>query len=460
METSSKEMGLFLDVRMRRIFLLGTISGFPWVLIGSALSLWLKEDGLSRSAVGWAGLIFAVYSVNFLWAPLIDRLRVPFLTDWLGHRKAWILSMQAIILVGLFLWATTAPSENIYMVMAIGLAIAACSATQDITIDALRIEQIDRADTGAMAAGASMAVIGWWTGFKLGGMVALLIADKFQMMGMENYWQMTFLVLGGLVVLTNLGLLLIPETGTAERIAAQAAAQDAMQESMGQKNPATKVLSFLGSTVVTPLLSFFKNNGFKIGLMLLCFIFLFKIGEAFMGRMSIVFYQEVGFSKSDIAIYSKGLGWVVTIVSSLLGAYVALRSGVVRALLLAGLFMAGTNILFSVLAWTGKVEWLFAVAVLLDDLAAAIATVVFVAFISLLVDRNYTATQYALLASIGTLGRTLLASSSGELVDWLNGDWGLFFIITAAMVGPSLFLLWWMRGTLSSLDKNRDKNKG
>ena len=459
METSSKGMGLFLDVRMRRIFLLGTISGFPWVLIGSALSLWLKEDGLSRSAVGWAGLIFAVYSVNFLWAPLIDRLRVPFLTDWLGHRKAWILSMQAIILAGLVLWATTAPSENIYMVMAIGLAIAACSATQDITIDALRIEQIDRADTGAMAAGASMAVIGWWTGFKLGGMVALLIADKFQMMGMENYWQMTFLVLGGLVVLTNLGLLLIPETGTAERIAAQAAAQDAMQESMGQKNPATKVLSFLGSTVVTPLLSFFKNNGFKIGLMLLCFIFLFKIGEAFMGRMSIVFYQEVGFSKSDIAIYSKGLGWVVTIVSSLLGAYVAVRSGVVRALLLAGLFMASTNILFSVLAWTGKVEWLFAVAVLLDDLAAAIATVVFVAFISLLVDRNYTATQYALLASIGTLGRTLLASSSGELVDWLNGDWGLFFIITAAMVGPSLFLLWWMRGTLSALDKNRDKDK-
>ena len=459
MQTSSKGIGLFLDVRMRRIFLLGTISGFPWVLIGSALSLWLKEDGLSRSAVGWAGLIFAVYSVNFLWAPLIDRLRVPFLTDRLGHRKAWILSMQAIILAGLLLWATTAPSENIYMVMAIGLAIAACSATQDITIDALRIEQIDRADTGAMAAGASMAVIGWWTGFKLGGMVALLLADKFQMMGMENYWQMTFLVLGGLVVLTNLGLLLIPETGTAERIAAQAAAQDAMQESMGQKNPGTKVLSFLGSTVVTPLLSFFKNNGFKIGLMLLCFIFLFKIGEAFMGRMSIVFYQEVGFSKSDIAIYSKGLGWVVTIVSSLLGAYVAVRSGVVRALLLAGLFMAGTNILFSVLAWTGKVEWLFALAVLLDDLAAAIATVVFVAFISLLVDRNYTATQYALLASIGTLGRTFLASSSGELVDWLNGDWGLFFIITAAMVGPALFLLWWMRGTLSALDNNRDNNK-
>jgi PAT family beta-lactamase induction signal transducer AmpG len=434
MEASSKGLGLFLDVRMRRIFLLGIISGFPWVLIGSALSLWLKEDGLSRSAVGWAGLIFSVYSINFLWAPLIDRLRVPFLTDKLGHRKAWILTMQVIILAGLLLWATTAPSANIVLVMAIGLAIAACSATQDITIDALRIEQIDRAETGAMAAGASMAVIGWWTGFKLGGMVALLLADKFETMGIENYWQMTFIVLGGVVVLTNLGLLLIPETGTKERIMAQNAAQDALQETLGGKSALTLMLSFLGSTVVTPLLSFFRNNGLKIGLMLLCFIFLFKIGEAFMGKMSIIFYKEVGFSKSDIAIYSKGLGWVVTVVSSLLGAYVAVRSGVVRALLLAGLF---------------------ALAVVIDDLAAAIATVVFVAFISLLVDRNYTATQYALLASIGTLGRTFLASSSGALVDWLNGDWGTFFIITAVMVGPSLALLWWMRGTLTSLDRKK-----
>ena len=455
MEASSKGLGLFLDVRMRRIFLLGIISGFPWVLIGSALSLWLKEDGLSRSAVGWAGLIFSVYSINFLWAPLIDRLRVPFLTDKLGHRKAWILTMQVIILAGLLLWATTAPSANIVLVMAIGLAIAACSATQDITIDALRIEQIDRAETGAMAAGASMAVIGWWTGFKLGGMVALLLADKFETIGIENYWQMTFIVLGGVVVLTNLGLLLIPETGTKERIMAQNAAQDALQETLGGKSALTLMLSFLGSTVVTPLLSFFRNNGLKIGLMLLCFIFLFKIGEAFMGKMSIIFYKEVGFSKSDIAIYSKGLGWVVTVVSSLLGAYVAVRSGVVRALLLAGLFMAGTNLLFSVLAWSGKVEWLFALAVVIDDLAAAIATVVFVAFISLLVDRNYTATQYALLASIGTLGRTFLASSSGALVDWLNGDWGTFFIITAVMVGPSLALLWWMRGTLTSLDRKK-----
>ena len=446
---------LFFDERMRRIFLLGIISGFPWVLIGSSLSLWLKEDGLSRSAVGFAGLIFFVYSINFLWAPLIDRLRVPVLTAKFGHRKAWILTMQIIILLSLLVWSTTAPATNIFLVMAVGVVIATCSATQDITIDALRIEQIRKEDSGAMAAGASMAVIGWWTGFKLGGMITLLVADKFELMGMENYWQMTFLVIGLLVIATNIGLLFIPETGTQERIKAQAAAQAELRAKMGDTTIITQIVSFIGSTVVTPLLSFFRNNGLKIGLGLLSFILLFKIGEAFMGKMSIIFYKEVGFSKSDIAIYSKGLGWVVTVVSSLLGGYIAIRSGVVKALMAAGIFMASTNILFSLLAWSGKVEWLFALAVLLDDLAAAIATVVFVAFISLLVDRNYTATQYALLASIGTLGRTTIAASSGVLVDGLGGDWGLFFIITAVMVIPSLALLWAMRGTLSAIDSRK-----
>ena len=182
-----------------------------------------------------------------------------------------------------------------------------------------------------------------------------------------------------------------------------------------------------------------------MALTLLGFIFLFKIGEAFMGKMSLIFYKEIGFSKSDIALYSKGLGWITTVVFTILGGFLAIRSGTVKALLFAGIAMAATNVIFSILAWTGKSEWLFALAVLLDDIAAAFATVAFVTFISILVDRTYTATQYALLASIGTMGRTTLASSSGTLVDWLNGDWGLFFIITALMVIPSLILLWFIR---------------
>ena len=438
----------YFERRMARILLLGMISGFPWVLIGSSLSLWLKEDGLSRSAIGWAGLIFGVYAFNFLWAPLIDRLRVPVLTDRLGHRKAWIISLQAVILVCLLFWSTIDPSTSLALVIGAGLIIAICSATQDITIDALRIEQIDRDDSRGMAAGAAVAVVGWWSGYKIGGMIALFLADYLETSGVENYWQMTFVMLGVLVVLCNVGLLFIPETGTKERAADQRNAQQAMANRMGGSGPVVQLISFLTTTVVEPLWSFFKKNGVQIGIMILAFIFLFKIGEAFMGKMSIVFYKEVGFSKSDIAIYSKGLGWITTVVFTLIGGLFALRTGVVRALLISGIAMAATNILFSVLHWVGQNELVFAIAVIADDLAAAFATVAFVTFISLLVDRNYTATQYALLASIGTLGRTLLASSSGAMVDWLNGDWGIFFIITAMMVIPSLVLLWVLRGRL------------
>ena len=226
-----------------------------------------------------------------------------------------------------------------------------------------------------------------------------------------------------------------------------------MADKMGGQGPVVKLFSFVVTTVLDPLLSFFRKNGMQIGIMILAFIFLFKIGEAFMGKMSIVFYKEVGFSKSDIALYSKGLGWITTVTFTLIGGFFALRTGVVRALLISGIAMAGTNILFSVLAWVGPNELLFAFAVIVDDLAAAFATVAFVTFISLLVDRNYTATQYALLASIGTLGRTLLASSSGALVDGLGGDWGLFFILTAIMVIPSLLLLWKLRHRLQNLAK-------
>jgi PAT family beta-lactamase induction signal transducer AmpG len=168
--------------------------------------------------------------------------------------------------------------------------------------------------------------------------------------------------------------------------------------------------------------------------------------------MSIIFYKEIGFSKSDIAIYSKTLGWITTVIFTLLGGLFVIRSGVLKAMFLAGILMAGTNLLFSVLAWSDKSELLFAIAVIFDDMAAAFATVAFVAFISMLVDRTYTATQYALLASIGTAGRTTLAASSGALVDWLNGDWGIFFIITAVMVLPSLIFLYIIKDKLKLND--------
>ena len=451
-QTLSNSFAVYFDRRMIKILLLGAISGFPWVIIGSSLSLWLKEDGLSRSTIGWAGLIFAVYAFNYLWAPIIDRVRIPLLTNKFGHRRSWIIVMQTIILFSLISWSLINPTANLALVISIGLIIAIASATQDITLDALRIEQIGEHEGKSMQAGAAMAVVGWWTGYKLGGVVSLNTAEFFQLAGFENYWQITFLVLGILIIVCNIGLMFVNETNTFDRESNQKQAENIIAGKLGSSNIITKIIAWLTGTIIGPVISFFKKNGFSIAIAILGFVFLFKIGEAFLGRMSVIFYKEIGFTKSDIALYSKGLGWITTVIFTLLGGLFAIRSGVITAMFVSGILMASTNLLFSLLAWSGKSELLFAIAVIFDDMAAAFATVAFVAFISMLVDRTYTATQYALLASIGTAGRTTLAASSGALVDWLNGDWGIFFIITAVMVIPSLIFLYLIKDKLKLND--------
>jgi len=452
-QSLSETFSIYFDKRMLKILLLGAISGFPWVLIGSSLSLWLKEDGLSRSTIGWAGLIFAVYAFNYLWAPLIDRIQIPLLTKKIGHRRGWIILMQFLILISLILWSVIDPSDNLALVISIGLLIAISSATQDITVDALRIEQIGENESRSMAAGAAMAVVGWWSGYKLGGVLSLFSAEFLERAGFQNYWQLTFLILGILIILMSIGLMFINESNDSNRQKNQKENDKLILNKFKKINFFTQIITWISGTISGPIISFFKKNGFQIAIGILGFVFLFKVGEAFLGRMSIIFYKEVGFTKSDIAIYSKSLGWITTVVFTLIGGLFVIRSGVIKAMFLAGILMASTNLLFTLLAWSDKSEILFAIAVIFDDIAAAFATVAFVAFISLLVDRTYTATQYALLASIGTAGRTTLASSSGALVDWLNGDWGIFFILTALMVIPSLIILWILKNKLKIYEK-------
>jgi len=442
----------YIEKRMIKILLLGAISGFPWVIIGSSLTLWLNEEGLSRSAIGWAGLIFAVYAFNYLWAPLIDRIYIPFLTKKIGHRKSWIFLMQTIIIFCLIFWSFADPSNSLGLVIGIGLVIAISSSTQDITIDALRIEQIRPDEKEAMSAGAAMAVVGWWTGYKLGGAFSLNLAQQFETLGYENYWKLAFIGLGIVIVFFNIGVLFIKEKNFSEKKRNQSALDKKILSKINNNNFISKTLAWISSTLSGPLISFFKKNGLSIAVAIIAFIFLFKIGEAFLGRMSVLFYKEIGFSKSDIALYSKTFGWITTVVFTLIGGLFTIRSGIIKSMFLAGILMASTNLLFTLLAWSDKSYFLFALAVILDDIAAAFATVAFVAFISLLVDRNYTATQYALLASIGTAGRTTLASSSGALVDWLNGNWGIFFVLTAMMVIPSLILLFKIKNKIKIND--------
>ena len=440
--TSLREAAqLFRDKRLLWIFILGFSSGFPWVLIGSAMTAWLQEAGLTRTAIGFFGSVFIVYALNFLWAPLLDRLQVPLLRRWLGPRRGWIVAMQSVIAVAALLIGLTNPAISIFWTSLLALLIAIASATQDIAVDAYRIEIIGTTESERIPHAAAITTSGWWTGFSVPGAIALYLSD---LPGVE--WSTVYLVLAGLMLLLMWRVWLMPEPES-HRAETQHEAEAHYEEELEEHHLADSGttrhwMAWWAVTVVEPFAEFFRRNGWKLAVAVLSFIFLFKLGEAFLGRMSIVFYKEIGFSNSEIATYSKLVGWWVTIIFSLLAGVFNARFGIVRGLMIGGIAMASTNLLFAWLALAGPNTNVFALAVVLDNFTSSFATVTFVTFISYLTSRAYTATQYALMASLGNLGRTTLASFSGMMVDGLGGDWFTFFVLTSLMVVPALILLW------------------
>jgi MFS transporter, PAT family, beta-lactamase induction signal transducer AmpG len=427
---------LYLDKRLLIIFIFGIASGYPWVLIGSAMTAWLTEAGLTRSAIGLFGSIFGVYAINFLWAPFVDRVRFPILGR-LGQRRGWILGMQILMLAGTLAVALTNPAASLRWTAALALGIALFSATQDVAIDAYRVEIIARAETAKIAHGSAMTTGGWWTGYGLLGAVPFFVVDWTALT-----WSQVYLVLGALWVPLMIAVLLVPEAPQ-RRDRFQEAEERYHRALAGKDRPGAwaRMTAWLAVTVVEPIREFFVRTGPKLALSVLLFVFLFKIGEAFLGRMSIVFYKEIGFTDAQIGTYSKLLSWWVTIMFAMLGSVLNARFGLIRGLFLGGIAMAASNLMFSWIALVGPSELLYAAAIIVDGFTSAFSTVAFVAFISFLTSHTYTATQYALLASLGNLGRTVLAGGSGFAVDALGGNWALFFVITALMVIPSLILL-------------------
>jgi len=438
-------LAIFRDKRLFSIFVFGIASGFPWVMIGSVLSAWLKDESLSRSAIGLFGAIFAVYSINFLWAPLLDRIK-PLA---LGQRRGWIGQMQLLI-IGCCVWMSTLDAQSsLYQIALCGFIIALSSATQDIAIDAFRIDTIAQHETDAMSAASSLATAGWWTGYGGLGAIPFLVAD---MPAWE--WQHIYLLLAAIMALCLVATLVVAKEPQVNRQAMLDAATARYQALLGAGDSLVgKVSSWLLVSLVEPFREFFTRNGVKLALQILLFVFLFKIGEAFLGRMSIVFYKEIGFSNSDIGTYSKLLNWWVTIVFSIIGGLVNIRYGIFRGLFVAGVAMAASNLMFAWMAEIGPHKGWFVVTIVLDGFTSAWSTVAMVAFISLLCNRAFSATQYALMASLSVASRTLLASASGILVDALGGNWALFFVLTALMVIPSLVILYRLRHNITAIEK-------
>lgn len=434
----------YLDLRLLWVFMLGCSSGFPWVLIGSNMSGWLKDAGLTRAAIGYFGSVFAVYAFNFLWAPLVDRVKLPIIHSLLGQRRSWIFLCQSTILLLTLFIAGVDPAMNLMLTSMLALGIAISSATQDIAVDAYRIDTFPKSQASKLPQASAMAVIGWWTGYSLPGYLAFINADS---MG----WNGVYYGMACVVALLMLFTLLVGEP-TTDRELLQKRAEEKYNQVIG-----SRLATWFSVTIIEPFWDFFKRNGVKVALTILLFVFLFKIGEAFLGRMSIVFYKEIGFSNEQIGHYSKLIGWGATICFTLMGSIFNVKFGLVRGLMIGGTAMAASNLMFAWIAKAGPNEHLFLATILIDNFTTAFSTVAFVSFLTLLTGTAFSATQYALLASLGNLGRTTLASFSGELVDFLHA-WSTFFIVTALMVIPSLIMLYSLRHFFNGVsDKHKRK---
>jgi MFS transporter, PAT family, beta-lactamase induction signal transducer AmpG len=423
------------DRRFLVVLLIGFASGFPWVLHGSVLTLWMQSAGLTRSAIGLIGGVGAVYAIHWLWAPLIDRVRLPLLSRYFGQRRSWLLLCQGLLILLMLAMGQGDPASSLGYIGICALGIATVSATQDIAIDSYRVLlfRADEADTKLPFASA-LATTGWWAGYGfIGGAIALALGGE--RIGLS--WPMVYQCMALLTAVVMLLIIAIPEvelradTPTTPRSQRQPAAVLSMSSSLKQ-------------LIVNPFLEFFQRCGLKLGLLILIFLFSFRLGEAMLGRMSLVFYVELGFTTEEIALYQKFLGGLFTVVCSLLGALINTRYGVIRGMLVGGIAMAVANLLYALMAAVGPAPWLFVLTLLIDNFCNAFATVAVISFISYFTSRTFTGTQFALMTSLSNFGRTTLAASSGIIIDALDGNWSLFFLLTTLAVIPALCLLVWV----------------
>ncbi len=427
------------DRRFLTILLFGFCSGFPYVLTGSVLTLWLQETGFSRSTIGFIGAVGTVYAINWMWAPFVDRIKLPVLNRLFGQRRSWILLCQIAIAVLLFAMSLGDPRENLLYVTIIAVAIAAFGATLDIAVDAYRITIFSRDEMDAkMPYAAAMATSGWWAGYGfIGGALALALGGE--TIGLD--WPTVYRYLILIYFFIFVFVIASPEPVIEEA--------DLLVET-SKKPGKSSVADWLAEYFVRPFKEFFDRCGYRLAFAVLIFLLVFKLGEAMLGRMSLVFYVEVGFTTDQISFYQKFFGGLVTAAFSIVAAMVNTRFGVIRGLFVAGVAMAAANLLYALIAVVGPSVNLLMLTLVIDNFFVAFSTVAFVSFVSYFTSRTYTGTQYALMVSISNLGRTTLAAGSGALVDFLNGDWAFFFVLTSLMVIPGLCLLLWVGKLMKS----------
>ena len=413
-KTWHSAFAVYLKPQVLSMIALGFSAGLPYLLVFSTLSAWLRDEGIERSVIGFFSWVSVTYSVKVLWSPIVDKVRLPILGKLLGQRRSWMLLAQLGIMGGLIGMANANLHTQLPLIAACAMFVAFCSATQDVTIDAFRIESSSTDYQGAMAA---MYVLGYRLALLVAGAGAFYIAEFFT-------WRTAYLMMAlamSLGVLTTLFL-----KSPAQKIAVEKTYKTFFTQ--------------IQAAIIHPFTDFFARQG-RLAWLILLLIAVYKMSDLTMGVMANPFYLDLGFNKKDIAEIGKIFGFFMTIAGAALGGIFVARYGVMRPLFIGAIATASTNLLFAGLASVKPDLILLAGVISADNLSGGFATSVFIAYLSALARSEYTATQYALFSSLMTLPAQLLGGFSGVIVDkcgYIN------FFIYASVIGlPAIFLVAW-----------------
>jgi PAT family beta-lactamase induction signal transducer AmpG len=414
-------LAIYRDRRIVAILFMGFSSGLPLPLTFGTLSYWLAELGVSLTAIGLFGLVRTSYSLKFLWSPLIDRVPIPLLTARLGRRRSWALTIQVLLAGMIAALGFTDPRTNPALTALAAVAVAFLSASQDIVIDAYRIELLRPEEQGA---GAAATQWGYRFGMLASGAGALYAASF-------GGWHFAYGLMAALMLVGMVTVWLTREPGGI-----------AAPESIPGETVGARILSWLRRAVAAPFLDLFKRNGGLQLIAIVVFIVLYKFGDALAGSMSNPLYVALGFTKVEVATISKVYGVLATLAGVALGGILVARIGIFRALLAGGALQALSNLMYAAQVWAGHDVGFLTFTIGGENLTGGMASAAFVAYLSALCSRDFTATQYALLSSLATVGLNVLAASGGYLAQHLG--WIPFFFASTAACVPSLALLMWL----------------
>ena len=438
--TFSDMLAVYLKTRVLIVLFLGFSAGLPLALSSSTLLVWMREAGVDLGTIGLFALVGTPYTIKFLWAPVVDALDVPVLATLLGRRRGWLLLSQLLLIVSIALLAFCDPgSASGYLIFASALLVAIASATQDIVIDAFRIESLTESE---QAAGMASYVAAYRIGTLASTAGALFLVSGFEVLGFGKGWAWTasYLAMAALVVIGIATTLVATEPQKSVVAASEHAAHAA-------DNPLRRV-------AVAAYGAFADFLTRDMALLVLTFVVLYKLCDAFAGALTAPFVIDLGFSRNDYAAIVKGVGLAATLIGGFAGGALARAYPLVTSLWIGAFLQMASNLIFTWQAFMGVNLWALTLTIIVENFTGAIGTVIFVAYLSTLCQSPlHTATQYALLTALAAVGRTYLSAGAGFIAE--TTGWPLFFIISAATALPSIVLLAWLqqRGHFASLEK-------